>query len=443
MYKRKIEQFFLAWKSNPQHKPLIVKGCRQCGKTSSVLAFAYAHYKHVIYIDFHEQPELQSLFEATLTVDYLTVAISAAIPGATFVPNQTCLILDEIQDCPKARASLKFFMRDGRYDVICTGSLLGVNGYMSDAMQARYEQASIPVGAETIVDMYPMDFEEWLWANQVPAEAVGILQQALQAETPVPEAIHQRMRQLFLEYIIVGGMPEVVGTYLQTRDTNQVIAVQRAIIEGYKADMIKYAKAEDKVRIRECFESIPRQLSRDNKKFTYSVVRKGGRSSQYVSSLQWIVDAGIVHRCNNLTLPELPLSGNAMPDSFKIYMADSGLFISLLDDGTQWDILNNNLGAYKGAIYENVVADIFGKMGKKLYYFQKTDGIEIDFVIRYWGECVPVECKAKTGNAKSLRTVLAHPEKYHIKHAIKLGDYNVGREKQTLTLPMYMAFLLQ
>lgn len=437
MYKRKIEHFLLEWKNDPDRKPLVIKGCRQCGKTSSVLEFARKNYKNVIYMDFHEQKELCSLFEGSLQIDYLTVAISAAIPSARFEKGKTCLIFDEIQDCPQARSSLKFFKLDGRYDVICTGSLLGVNGYRTS--DANY---SVPVGFETIIDMNPMDFEEWLWVNGIQDSVIELLKTSLAEEKPVPKPIHDRMRQLMLQYIVVGGMPEAVKKFFATHDMNQVVAIQRNIVEEYKTDMVKYANHEDRNRIRECFESIPRQLSKENKKFTYSMVRKGGRSKDYVGCLQWIEDAGIIHRCYNLSITELPLNGNALQDSFKVFMADTGLFISMLDEGTQSDILQGSLFGYKGAIYENVVADILGKMGRKLYYFHKTDGIEIDFMMRYNGECTPLECKARTGNAKSLSTLLKHPEKYHVYHALKLGDYNVGREGALLTLPLYMGFLL-
>lgn len=442
MYRRKIEMVLQQWKSTPSHKPIVIKGCRQCGKTSSVLDFAKRNYKHVIYMDFHQQRELRSLFSGSLQVDYLSMIISASIPGARFESGRTCLIFDEIQDCPSARASLKFFKLDGRYDVICTGSLLGISGYKTASQEEEDVESSVPVGYETIIDMYPMDFEEWLWANEIPEELIEYLKKQMQDETPVPEAIHQRMRQLLLEYIIVGGMPEAVTTFLTTHDVNQTIAIQRGIIEEYKVDMVKYAHPLDKPRIRECFESIPRQLSRENKKFTYSVVRKGGRSSEYVGSLQWIEDAGIVRRCHNLQITELPLGGNSLQDCFKIYMADTGLFVSMLDDGTQADILQGRLNSYKGAIYENAMADMLGKMGRKLYYYHKPDSIEIDFVMRYKGECVPLECKARTGNAKSMQTLLKHPEKYHVYHALKLGDYNIGRNDALLTLPFYMAFLL-
>jgi predicted AAA+ superfamily ATPase len=287
-----------------------------------------------------------------------------------------------------------------------------------------------------------MDFEEWLWANDISSEVIDYLSKSLENETPIAEAIHQRLRQLLLEYVVVGGMPEAVKTFFSTHDINRVIQVQKNILDEYRDDMVKYARSEDKSRIRECFNSIPRQLSRDNKKFTYSIVRKGGRSKEYIGSLQWIEDAGIIQRCYNLQMPELPLSGNAVQDCFKIYTADTGLFVSMLDEGTQGDILSGNLLTYKGAIYENLLADIFGKMGKKLYYYQKESGLEIDFVMRYKGKCTLVECKSNTGNAKSLKTILQHPEKYHIDSAIKLGNYNIGRTNNILTLPIYMAFLL-
>lgn len=438
MYQRKIEKILQEWKSTKDHKPLVLKGCRQCGKTSSVLDFAKKNFKNVVYLNFHEEEILSSLFDASLNVDYLTTAISSVRPDVMFEPGNTCIIFDEIQECPGARSSLKFFHLDGRYDVMATGSLLGVSGYSSN--DGRY--FAVPVGFETIVDMYPMDFEEWLWANGIQQPVFDLLRRCLDQEIPVPEAIHQRLWQLLLEYVIVGGMPEAVKKFHETHDVNQMLLVQRSIVDEYKADMIKYAAQADKSRIRECFDSIPRQLSRESKKFTYSLVRKGGRSSQYVGSLQWIEDAGIVRRCNNLMITELPLDGNAIQDQFKIYMADTGLFVSMLDKGTQGDILQGNLLGYKGAIFENLMADFLGKMGRKLYYFQKTDSLEIDFVMRYKGKCTPVECKARTGNAKSMKTLLNHPEKYHVDSALKLGKYNVGRQGALLTLPFYMAFML-
>lgn len=435
--KRKMEQQLLDWKNTSDHKPLIVKGCRQCGKTFSVVDFARKNYKHVVYLNFFENPDYASVFAGSLEVDNIVMMLSAVLgEAAVFEPGETVLVLDEIQDCPEARTALKFFHRDGRYDVIATGSLLGVKGYGK-------EPKSIPVGSETVLDMYPLDFEEFLWANGASDALIGMLAQCLEQESPVPEALHNRMRQLMLQYAVVGGMPEVVQRFVTTKKMDEVLALQRDIVRSYEDDMVKYAESRDKSRIKECFQSIPKQLSKENKKFQYSLVEKGATSAKFKGSLQWIEDAGIISRCYNLSITELPLDGNAEKDVFKVYMKDCGLFVSMLEDGTQFDILQGNLYGYKGAIFENLIADVFAKMGRKLYYFRKDSGLEIDFVIRYKGACTLLEVKANTGNAKSMKTILRHPEKYHVDHGIKLGDYNVGREGMVLTLPLYMAFLLR
>ncbi len=439
MFKRKISNYLEEWKRDEHKMPLIIKGCRQCGKTFSVLDFAHKNYEHIVYLDFFQHPEYKSAFDGGLDIDLLCMTLSTLIPDADFVPGCTCIIFDEIQECPRARTSLKFFKTDGRYDVICTGSLLGVNGYQTSTTF----DAPIPVGYETIIDMYPMDFEEWLWANGVKAMTIDYLRRCLAEQSPVQEAIHQRMRQLLLQYCIVGGMPRAVDIFMETHNMQSVLRMQQAIVDEYKIDMLKYAPQADKPRIRECFESIPRQLSKENKKFAYANVRPNGRGRDYQGSLQWIEDAGIIRRCYNLSVPELPLDGNAIPDQFKVYMADTGLFISMLEQGTAADILQGNLFGYKGAIFENLVADILGKMNRKLYYFRKDSGLEIDFVIRYKGECTLLEIKATNGNIKSAKTILAHPEKYHVSKAIKLGDVNVGTAHGTLILPLYMAFLLE
>ncbi len=418
--------------------PLIIKGCRQCGKTFSVLEFAKKNYEHIVYLDFFQHPEYKYAFEGGLDIDFICMTLSTLIPDAEFVEGKTCIIFDEIQECPRARTSLKFFKTDGRYDVICTGSLLGVSGYQTNASS----DAPVPVGYETIIDMYPMDFEEWLWANGIKDMTVDYLRRCLSEQVPVQDAIHQKMRLLLLQYCIVGGMPRAVDVFKETKNMNDVLRIQQAIIEEYKVDMLKYAPQADKSRIRECFESIPRQLSKDNKRFAYATVRSNGRGRNYQGSLQWIEDAGIIRRCYNLSTTELPLDGNAVTDQFKVYMADTGLFVSMLEQGTAADILKGNLWGYKGAVFENLVADIFGKMGRKLYYFRKDSGLEIDFVTRYNGKCTLIEVKANNGNVKSTKTILSHPEKYHVSQAIKLGDVNVGVAPNTLILPLYMSFLL-
>lgn len=381
-------------------------------------------------------------FTPNLEVDSIILRLTASIPDAEIKPGKTCFIFDEVQDCPLARSSLKYFHLDGRYEVMCTGSLLGVNGYKTKEERKQEEIASVPVGFEEIVNMYPMDFEEWLWANGIKQVHIDYLKKCMQNITPVEDALHDRFRELLIQYVIVGGMPEAVTTFMVSKQIGKVLAVQRRIVDDYKTDMVKYAPAADKSRIRECFDSIPTQLAREYKKFVYSGVRPGARGRDYAGSIQWIEDAGIVVRCYNIETTELPLDGNRIQNEFKIYMADIGLLVSMLEDGTQASILEGDLYNYKGAIFENLVADIFGKMGRKLYYYHKDSGLELDFVIRYKGRCTPVECKAGTGNSKSVRSILNHPEKYHVESAIKLGDYNVGLKDDLLTLPMYMAFLL-
>ena len=442
MFRRKIEQVLLDWKKNKDKMPIVIKGCRQCGKTFSVLDFARKNYGNVVYLDFFLNPQYKSIFDDSLEIDNILVNISTLLPNVRIVPGDTCFVFDEIQDCPRARTSLKFFKIDGRFDVICTGSLLGVSGCRSqDPDDDRF--APVPVGYEKIVEMYPMDFEEWLWTNGIQEAVFRKLEDCLSSLVPVPEVIHRRMTQLLQQYVIVGGMPRAVTTFMETHNIQEVVSVQNAIIEGYKTDMLKYAPQPDKPRIRECFESIPKQLSRENKKFAYAQVRANGRGRDYQGSLQWIEDAGIIRKCYNLEIPELPLDGNAISEQFKVYMADTGLFVSMLERETAHDILNGNLFGYKGAIFENLIADIFGKMGRKLYYYRKDSGLEVDFVIRYDGECTLVEVKASSGNVKSTKTILAHPEKYHVSRAIKLGNYNIGTSDQITTLPLYMAFLLK
>lgn len=436
MLKRKIEKTLLNWLNTENRNPLILKGCRQCGKTFSVLRFAQQHYKQVVYLNFFENPDYRTIFEGSLKVDDVVLMMSAFVgANVRFIPHETVIVLDEIQECPRARAALKFFKLDGRFDVLATGSLLGISGH-------RSEDYSVPVGYETIIDMFPLDFEEFLWANGIEDSLIALLKQCLEEERPVPEALHQRMRDLLLQYVVVGGMPHIVDQFIKEKNVAFVREEQKLLIRSFEDDMVKYAQGADKSRIRECFESIPKQLARDNKKFQFSLIKKTARSNQYVGSLQWLEDTGLIRRCYNLTLPELPLEGNACLDKFKVYMADTGLFVGMLEDGTERDILQGDLFGYKGAIFENLVADFFIKMKRPLYYFQKDTGLEVDFVMRYKGEAVLLEVKATSGNTKSTRTILKHPEKYHVHSAIKLGDYNVGRREQLLTLPLYMGFLL-
>lgn len=443
MLKRKIESVLAEWRNSESKKPLVIKGIRQCGKTYIVRKFAEENYESVIYMNFILEPDKKTAFIGNMDVDTIILNLSALIPGSRFINGKTCIILDEIQECREARTALKSFQIDGRFDIIATGSLLGVRGYGKSDKNAENGQDSIPVGYETVVEMYPLDFEEFLWANGMNDKVIDSVKSCFEKETAVPEGIHNVMMELLYRYVIVGGLPEVVNKFLETKNIELIYQVQRNLIAEYEEDMIKYTDDADKARIRECFESIPKQLARDNKKFQYSVVRKGGRSSQYIGSIQWLEDAGLVRRCYNTQITELPLEGNSIKDCFKLYTTDIGLLVAMLDYGTQADILRGNLLGYKGAIFENLMADFLCKSGQKLYYFQKESGLELDFLVRYKGECVVLEVKAKSGKAKSLKTVLKNKNVYHVNHAIKLGKYNVGREEEVFTIPLYMGFLIK
>lgn len=440
MLRRKIESVLTEWKNSELKKPLVIKGIRQCGKTYIVQKFAKENYENVVYMNFILEPDKKLAFTGNIDVDTILLNLSALIPGSRFVKGKTCIILDEIQECREARTALKSFQIDGSFDVIATGSLLGVRGYGKSDNDV---QDSVPVGYETVVEMCPLDFEEFLWANGIDEKVIDTVKSCFEKESVVPDGIHKVMMELLYRYVIVGGLPEVVNTFLETKNIELTYKVQRNILSEYEEDMVKYADDADKSRIRECFESIPRQLAKENKKFQYSVVRKGGRSSQYIGSIQWLEDAGIVKRCYNTQITELPLDGNSINDCFKLYTSDIGLLVAMLDYGTQADILKGNLLGYKGAIFENLMADFLCKSGQKLYYFQKDSGLELDFLVRYQGECVALEVKAKSGKAKSLRTVLNNKNIYHINNAIKLGRYNVGREKEVFTIPLYMGFLVK
>ncbi|MBR5843456.1 MAG: ATP-binding protein [Bacteroidaceae bacterium] len=443
MLKRKIESVLAEWMNSKNRKPLVIKGIRQCGKTYIVQKFAKENFESVVYINFILDPDKKSAFTGSIDVDTIILNLSALLPGSRFVKGKTCIILDEIQECREARTALKSFQIDGRFDIIATGSLLGVRGYGKSEKNKADGQDSIPVGYETVVEMYPLDFEEFLWANGINEQVIDSVKACFESETVVPDGVHKVMMELLYRYVIVGGLPEVVNTFLETKNIDLTYKMQRSLITEYEEDMIKYADDADKSRIRECFESIPKQLAKENKKFQYSIVRKGGRSSQYIGSIQWLEDAGLVRRCYNTQITELPLEGNSIKDCFKLYTTDIGMLIAMLDYGTQADILKGNLLGYKGAIFENLMADFLCKSGQKLYYFQKDSGLELDFLVRYKGECVVLEIKAKSGKAKSLNTVLKNKSVYHVNNAIKLGVYNVGREEGVLTIPLYMGFLIK
>ena len=431
MLKRKIYDDLIKWKNRENKQCLLVNGARQVGKTFIIELFARENYKHYIPINFDKKPAYKAIFDEDLDAETIIKQITLRVPGAAFVPGETLLFLDEIQNCPRARTALKFLTQDGRFDVVATGSLLGIN---------YKEVPSYPVGYVEYLDMHSLDFLEFLWANGVSSESVADIKYYYDNLKPIPPAMHERMMELFKEYIVVGGMPRVVDEFVNTHNFANVLRLQRAIIKDYIDDITKYAEGAEKTKARACFLSIPKHLSKDYKKFQYSIVEKRGTARKFGSSLMWLYDAGIINFCYNLALPELPLEGNAKSDVFKVYMRDTGLLTAMLEEDAQEDIIDGNLGIYKGAIYENIIADIFGKQGKKLYYFEQNGKLEMDFFIRKNRIATAIEVKS-ADNTKS-KSMDALIEKYGVKSGIKLSAKNIGTSGKIETLPLYMAMFL-
>jgi predicted AAA+ superfamily ATPase len=446
MFRRKIVHELEAWKSDTgKKKALVIKGLRQIGKTRSVKAFAEENYENVVYIDFKTNTSAKQVFASDLVVDRITVDLSALMPNVHFVPGKTCIIFDEIQECSGARASIKPFMEDGRYDVICTGSLLGIKGYNKKSGKG------IPVGFERTVYMKPMDFEEFLWAKGISEDVIENIKEHYRTRTPVSDAVHTAMLRYFREYICVGGLPYIVDRFVSTNDMNVVYREQRDIIEEYKDDFGKHLNENEEeevdlallARINRVFDSIPAQLAKENKKFVYSKLEKKGRSENYQAAIQWLYDAGLINICYNLNAIDEPLEGNKIDNIFKLYMQDSGLFVAMLEKGSAGKILSGDMGMYKGAIYENIVADCFSKQDRPLFYFHKDSGLEIDFITKENDEVTLIEVKATTGNTKSAKTVLKNKDVYHAEKCIKLSENNIGIADNVITIPYYLAFMME
>ncbi len=446
MFRRKILEHMMSWKKSTlsEKKALVIKGLRQIGKTFTALEYARSMYENVIYINFKDDDTMKSVFEGDLIVDRIIMDISARMPDVSIVPNKTIFVFDEVQECSNARASIKPFMLDGRFDVICTGSLLGIKGYN------KKNGKGIPTGFEHTIYMKPMDFEEFLWAKGIDEKVIDQIKDCFKDRKPVSPAIHSSMIRYFKEYICVGGLPHIVDVFLKTHDMNAVRSEQLDILDEYRDDFGKHldeneSEYTDKVllaRINSVFDSIPVQLSKENKKFQYSMLRKNARGNEYAAAIQWLTDSGLVVKCHNLSLLQLPLEGNKEEDTFKLYVQDTGLFIAMLKPGSAGDILSGDMGIYKGAVYENIIADTFSKMGCKLYYYRRDSGMEIDFVMRMDGKPVLIEVKSKTGKTKSALQILSHPETYGVDECFRLNESNVGRNGNITTIPQYMAFLL-
>ena len=435
--KRKIDAFLLEWKNTPNKKPLIVKGCRQIGKTESIRHFAIsAGYESFIEINFVKDQKYKNIIIDGYETNQIIKNMSLIDPTKKFIEGSTLIFFDEITEFPEIATSLKFFNEDGRFDVICSGSMLGVN-------YKRIESNS--VGNKIDYEMYSMDFEEFLWANGYKEDTIENMLSHMKTFTPFSNLEMSIFQKLFLDYVILGGMPAVVSEYISKGTFEGSLSTQRQLIADYKEDIRKYAEGVDQTRILNVFNSIPAQLAKENKKFQLSKIEKGARFKDYRGCAEWLIDSGIVNACYCLDSLELPLSGNCDIDKFKLYFADTGLLVSLLDEESQEDLRSNkNLGVYKGALFENVAGEALTKSGYKLYYYKREDGtLEEDFFIRSSENLIPIEVKAKNGKSKSLKTLITNDKYKDIDYGFKLSSNNIGYHDKVYTFPYFCTFLLK
>lgn len=433
--KRKIDDFLIQWKADPDRKPLIVKGPRQVGKTESIKQFA-VNYQSVIYINFVEEPKYKLITADGYKTDDIIKNISRIDPSKRFIEGETLIFFDELQEFPDISTALKFFKIDGRFDVICSGSMLGIN-------YKKIESNS--VGYKTDYEMFSLDFEEFLWAKGYDDDFIEDMLRHMLDLTPFNELEMSVCSANFLDYCILGGMPAVVREYIEKGTFEGSLWTQRQLIADYKEDIRKYAEGIDQSRILNVFNHIPVQLAKDNKKFQISKVASGARFREYRGCIEWLNDAGIINVCYCLEFPELPLQGNYDDTKYKIYFADSGLLVAMLDEEAQDDLrTNKNLGVYKGALYENVVGEALVKAGYKLYYYKREDSsLEQDFFVRTSNTLIPIEVKAKNGTAKSMRTLISNDKYSDIHTGIKLTGGNIGYDNKVYTFPYFCTFLLK
>lgn len=434
--KRKVDSFLAAWKSDSGRKPLIIKGSRQIGKTESVLHFASDNYESLIEINFVRDEKYKGIIADGYDATSIIKNISLIDPQKRFIPGKTLIFFDEITEFPEIATSLKFFCSDGRFDVICSGSMLGVN-------YRKIESNS--VGYKKDYEMFSMDFEEFLWAKGYEGDTISSMlshMAELKSFTPLEMDVYHR---LFLDYTILGGMPAVVREYIQRNTFEGSLDTQKQLIADYKEDIRKYAFGIDQTRIINVFNRIAPQLARENKKFQISKVASGARFRDYRGCAEWLVDAGMVNICYCMEFPELPLGGNYDSDTFKLYFADTGLLVSMLDEESQDDLrANKNLGVYKGALYENMIAEALVKQGYRLFYYKRDDStLEEDFFIRSTRSLIPIEVKAKDGRAKSMKTLISSDHYTDIHYGIKLSKNNIGHEDRIYTFPYFCSFLLK
>ena len=434
--RRKIDDFLLEWHADSDRLPLIVCGARQVGKTEAIRHFAASSYTHLVEINFVEEPQYRTITEESYKPESVIKQISRLNSNFRFSPGKTLIFFDEIQAFPDIATTLKFFKQDGRFDVICSGSLLGIN-YKS--------VESHSVGYKTDYAMRSMDFEEFLWAMGYQADIADEMLENMKTTKPFSTAEMTRFSSLFMDYILLGGMPAVVNDFVRTKTFERTLKMQKQLLADYQGDVRKYANGMEQFRIMAVFNHIVPQLAKENKKFQFSKIVQGARSREYFGSVEWLVDAGVISVCHCLNFPELPLTGNYDESKFKLYIADTGLLIAMMEDEVINDLrMNRNLGVYKGALYENFVAEALSKSGYELYYFRSEDGtLEEDFFVRTIDELLPVEVKAGNGVSRSLRTLIASTHYPAIRHGIKFAHANIGKTETITTFPYFCAFLLK
>lgn len=434
--KRKIDEFLVQWKNNKDRLPLIVKGARQIGKTESINHFAKKYYSNIVYINFVLEPKYKTILSDGYDADSIVKNITLLDTKKKFIKDDTLLIFDEIQEYPDIATSLKSFKVDGKYDVICSGSLLGIH----------YQKIhSNSVGYKTDYEMYSMDFEEFLWAKGYDDTQIADLLKHMILQKPFGQTQFEVYKKLFLDYCILGGMPAVVRQYIETNSFSNTLEIQNQIRLDYEEDIRKYAQGLEQTKIASVYRNIPVQLAKENKKFQYNKLGKNARSREYTGCIDWLKDAGVISICYCLHFPELPLKGNYDENKFKLYYPDTGLLISTLDEEAQDDLrANKNLGIYKGALYENFMAEAFLKQGLGLYYYKKENAtLEEDFFVRTKDALIPVEVKANKNSSKSLNQLISNKNYSDIHYGIKLGDSNIGFENNIYTFPYFCAFLLK
>ena len=433
---RKVDGSFAEWRKNPSRLPILLNGARQVGKTESVRHFAHGAYANFIEVNFVRQPEYKGILNDGYSADAVIKRMSLINPALRFTPENTLLFFDEIQEFPDIATTLKFFHEDGRFDVVLSGSLLGMH----------YKRiSSIAVGYKKDLVMRSFDFEEFLHARGYGDDFVERIYSHMVERRPFDVLEEKVLRGLFLDFCVVGGMPRAVAQFVSARTFEGVLEIQRGILDDYRDDVRKYAEGLDQARILNVFDHIAPQLAKENKKFQVTKVERNARFADYRGCVEWLKDAGVVNLCHAMSFPELPIKGNYDADKFKIYMADTGLLIAQLDDEAQQDLrANENLGVYKGGLYENIVGEALVKQGYDLVYYKKADSsLEQDFFVRTADCLVPVEVKATSGCAQSMRTLIKSDHYKDIRWGVKLHGGNIGWANGVLTLPYSVVFLLR